>query len=334
MKKVFAITLALMFAISGIAFASVQLYQDGAEQGHINQFNCSTGMVCTKVGDRVNAVATVGTAADIRSGTVYGITTLVFNGAASALNTWKGVANGIEFEGATANTEEVTLDVADPTADVTYRLPVVAAGTYGLMSSTLATNAVDIANSVTGGTATLIFEGATADAHEATVTPTDPTADVVWTLPTGPASTVSFMASSLATNFAEAANSVTGGTNTLIIEGSADAYETILTATDATSADKTITLPNLTGTALVANATYAPTAALRFAAGTILSGQTAIAVAMTGNTAGNLCMASAQESPSNACYIKNVVAGTDNVTVTVNTDPGASNLDLAVMCWN
>ena len=70
MKKVFAITLALMLALSGNAFASIQLYQDGAEQGHVNQFNCSTGTTCTKVGDRVNVVTAVGTAADIRSGTI------------------------------------------------------------------------------------------------------------------------------------------------------------------------------------------------------------------------------------------------------------------------
>ena len=88
-----------------------------------------------------------------------------------------GAANAIVFEGATADAHETTLDVADPTADVTYRLPVAAAGTYSLMASTLATNAPDIANSVTGASNGLVFEGATADAHETTLSPVDPTAD-------------------------------------------------------------------------------------------------------------------------------------------------------------
>ncbi len=171
-----------------------------------------------------------------------------------------GAANAIVFEGATADAHEVTLDVADPTADVTYRLPVAAAATYSLMSSTLATNAPDIANSVTGGTNQLIFEG-TADAHEAIITATDPTVgDQTWTLPNLAAnSTVAFMASSLATNAPEAANSVTGGTNQLIFEGAtANDHETLLTPADPT-ADRTVTLADASGTVMLSSlATNAP----------------------------------------------------------------------------
>jgi len=87
----------------------------------------------------------------------------------------------------------------------------------------------------------------TADDHEATVVFTDPTADITWTFPTGAADTLAVMSSTLATNIPEAANSVTGGTNQLIFEGTADDHETILTATDAT-ADATLTLPDDTGT--------------------------------------------------------------------------------------
>lgn len=94
-----------------------------------------------------------------------------------------GSDNALVFEGATADAHETTLDVADPTADVTYRLPVAAAGTYSIMSSSLATNAPDVANSVTGASNALVFEGATANAHETTLTVTDPTADRTITLP-------------------------------------------------------------------------------------------------------------------------------------------------------
>lgn len=96
--------------------------------------------------------------------------------ALTVLGTLSG-ASPLVLEGATADAHETTLDVADPTADVTYRLPVAAAGTYSLMASTLATNAPDIANSVTGASNGLVFEGATADAHETTLSPVDPTAD-------------------------------------------------------------------------------------------------------------------------------------------------------------
>ena len=104
---------------------------------------------------------------------------------------------------------------------------------------------------------TWIIEG-TANEHEASIVFTDPTADVVFTFPAMAAQTVSMMTSTLATNGPEVANSVTGGTNQLIFEGTADAHETILTATDAT-ADRTITLPNVTGTVKLASAAVALT---------------------------------------------------------------------------
>ncbi|MFZ2950898.1 MAG: hypothetical protein WA003_15595 [Desulfuromonadaceae bacterium] len=96
--------------------------------------------------------------------------------------------------------------------------------------------------------ATIVFEGATADAHETTLGVTDPTADVTYQLPTGAASTVYVMSSSLATNFPDILNSVTGASNGLVFEGTADAFEVTVAAADAT-ADSTFTVPNITGTA-------------------------------------------------------------------------------------
>ena len=51
------------------------------------------------------------------------------------------------------------------------------------MVSSLTTNATDAANAVTGASNGLVFEGATANTYETTITPTDPTADVTLTLP-------------------------------------------------------------------------------------------------------------------------------------------------------
>lgn len=84
------------------------------------------------------------------------------------------------YEGATANDFETTLAVTDPTAD---RSVVLADGGGTVMLSSLATNATDAANAVTGASNGLVFEGATANNFETTVAPTDPTADVTLTLP-------------------------------------------------------------------------------------------------------------------------------------------------------
>ena len=171
-----------------------------------------------------------------------GLAVLSSGVAPEAAKSFIGIDNGLKFEGATANDYEVSLDVADPTADVTYRLPVAAAGTYGLMSSTLATNAADIKNSVYGGTNQLIFEGATADAYETIITPTDATADRTITLPD--ASGVPILSSAVP----DAANAVSGTNSGFIFEGStADGYELTLSSADP-AADVSVTIPAKTGT--------------------------------------------------------------------------------------
>jgi hypothetical protein len=154
---------------------------------------------------------------------------------APAAGTW-------EFEGTTADEFETTLTVTDPTADRTVTIP---NETGAVMMSSLATNATDAANSVTGASNGLLFEGATANEFETTVTVTDPTADRTFTLPN---ETAAVMVSSLTTNATDAANSVTGASNGLRFEGAtANEYETTIAPTDPT-ADVTLTLPNETGT--------------------------------------------------------------------------------------
>ena len=171
-----------------------------------------------------------------------GLAVLSSGVAPEAAKSFIGIDNGLKFEGATADDYEVSLDVADPTADVIYRLPVAAAGTYGLMSSTLATNAADIANSVYGGTNQLIFEGATADDYETIITPTDATADRTITLPD--ASGVPILSSAVP----DAANAVSGTNSGFIFEGStADGYELTLSSADP-AADVSVTIPAKTGT--------------------------------------------------------------------------------------
>lgn len=92
-----------------------------------------------------------------------------------------GTLTSVEFEGATANDYELTLTTADPTTpDKTVTLAD-ASGT--VMLSSLATNAPDAANSVTGASNGLVFEGSSADTSETTLSATNPTGDRAIVLP-------------------------------------------------------------------------------------------------------------------------------------------------------
>lgn len=97
------------------------------------------------------------------------------------------------------------------------------------------------------------FEGSSADEFETTLCVINPTADRSYTLTDGSGT---IMVSSLATNAQDYTNSVWGGTNQLIFEGAtADGFETILTATDPTVGDKTVTFQDVTGTVYVSSGT-------------------------------------------------------------------------------
>lgn len=90
----------------------------------------------------------------------------------------------LTFEGATGDANEITLSVADPGADVTVTIPDGADASYALIPNTLTTNDVGVANSIWGISNHLAFEGATADAFEAFITPVDPTVgDSIISLP-------------------------------------------------------------------------------------------------------------------------------------------------------
>jgi hypothetical protein len=87
------------------------------------------------------------------------------------------LSESLVFEGATADAFETTLSVVDPTADRTVSFPNVSGTTL------LSVAAQDAATSVKGVANGLEFEGATANAHETTITVTDATADRTITIP-------------------------------------------------------------------------------------------------------------------------------------------------------
>lgn len=172
-------------------------------------------------------------------------TVLLSTAAQSAANSIKGVANGFEFEGATANSFETTLSVTDPTADRAIALP-----DQGGAIILSVGGVVDTASAISGGTGTFVFEGTTADGFETTVGVVDPTADQTWSVPNFAVS-AAFLGSTLTTNAIDAANSFWGISNALVFEGAtADGFETTLTVADP-GADKTVTIPAATGTVAV-----------------------------------------------------------------------------------
>lgn len=119
-----------------------------------------------------------------------------------------------------------------------------------IVPSTLATNAVDAANSFWCGTNDCYFEGPSANSFETRLFATDPTADAIWIFTDRAASAttqVAFLSSDYLSNYPEIISSVWGTTNGLKWEGTADANELTLIATNP-SADRVITLPDATGT--------------------------------------------------------------------------------------
>lgn len=172
---------------------------------------------------------------------------LTFPGATGTLAV-NGTTASFVWEGATADAYETTLSVTDPTADRGFVLPDAGGGT--LMYSSLATNGIDVVNSIWGVSNGLVLEGATADAYETTISPVDPTADQTVIVPNF-AVAYSLLGSTLTTNTVDAANSIWGVSNNLRLEGAtADAYEGSLTLTDPT-ADRTFTLPDASGAVML-----------------------------------------------------------------------------------
>ena len=126
----------------------------------------------------------------IGDGTNHWINLDYFVDANSTVNPAFG--SSITFEGATDNAFETTLSITDPTADRTITFPdatgtvVLADGSGNVTVSgdlTVSGTTTTINSTTINATTGIIFEGATADAFETTLTVTDPTADRTITFP-------------------------------------------------------------------------------------------------------------------------------------------------------
>ena len=181
------------------------------------------------------------------------------------------------------------------------------AGLTSLASGTLIAGVEDAANAIEIGSGNITFEGSTADANEIILTAADASGgDKTLTLPneTGTVLTTassiansnlansaitigstsvslgatqgtfagltSLASTTLVSGTVDGANSITLASGNITFEGStADGNEIILTAADASGSDKTITLPNATGTvALLSTLSIASGSGLTYNSGT------------------------------------------------------------------
>ena len=89
--------------------------------------------------------------------------------------------------------------------------------------------------------------------------------------------------------------------------------------------DSAVQINSTNGTAITA---------IRFAFDAVANGQTSKTTTLTGATASSRCVATLAEVATNSISIRAAVPGTDQVVVTVSGDPGASNADYTVVCYN
>ena len=192
------------------------------------------------------AVALGATASTIAGLTSLASTTLIA-GTEDAANAIEIGSGNITFEGSTADANEIILTAAYATgSDKTLTLP--------NETGTILTTASSIANSNLANSAVTI--GGTSVSLGATASTI--------------AGLTSLASTTLISGAADGANSITLASGNITFEGStADANEIILTAADASGSDKTITLPNATGTvALLSTLSVASGSGLAYNSGT------------------------------------------------------------------
>ena len=173
----------------------------------------------------------------------------------------------IVVEGSTANDFETTITVTDPTADRTITIP-------DVTGTVITTGNLSDITSIGTVNSSIVFEGATADDHELTLAAGDPTADRTVSFPDASGTVVVDTAIQTLSNKTLTSPSVSGLLLTdgaITIEGSSpNDFETTISVIDPT-ADRTITIPDITGTVITSGDTGTVTSTM-IADGTIVDG--------------------------------------------------------------
>lgn len=217
---------------------------------------------------------------------IYGITVAIAGWTISDGSTTQDIGNGEtltvngtsnEIEVAVSATDTLTIGLPSAvtiTTSATINTLSLATGSITDSSGAISfgnenlttTGSLTSANLVLSQNGTLVFEGATDDAYETTLTVTNPTADRTITLPNATTTLVGINTVDTLTNKTLTQPTITqpsisaptitsdmilSTAVTLIFEGNvADAYELTLKAADGLTADRTVTLPNETGTVI------------------------------------------------------------------------------------
>jgi len=152
--------------------------------------------------------------------------------------------DGVVFEGATDDAFETTLTVTDPTADRTITLP-------NVNGTVITTGNLSDITDIGVFTGSITIEGTTADGFETTLQVADPTADRTVTFQDATGTVVLRDTTDTLTNKTLTSPTVSGlylSDSSIVFEGATDnAFETTLQVADPT-ADRTITLPDSSGT--------------------------------------------------------------------------------------
>ncbi len=207
-----------------------------------------------------------------------------------------GTAGSLSFEGSTANAFETTLAVTDPTADRTITLPnisgtVITTGDTGTVTSTMLLDGTILNADINASAA---IEGSKIVAATTSVVgavqlsdSTSTTSSVLAATPTAVKAAYDLAAAALPKSGGTVTGNLEIGTaGSLTFEGAtADAFETTVAIVDPT-ADRTITLPDATGTVALLSAVQSFTAAQRgtvSALGAVAAGTTTLDLATANN---------------------------------------------------
>ena len=233
-----------------------------ASTNTLEQFRTTFNSLATDLGD-ISSVT--GASGVIASATDVVEAVVQLNTKVNTIVSGSSVFSGnLIFEGSTDDSFETTLAITDPTADRTITLPNLS-GTISLTSASETLTNKTITSPVVSGLtlsdSSIVFEGSTADSFETTFAITDPTADRTITFPNLTGTVSLLTATETLTNktlTSPTLNSPAINSPTIIFEGStADSFETTIAVTDPT-ADRTITLPNVTGTILTTGNSDSP----------------------------------------------------------------------------
>ena len=147
-----------------------------------------------------------------------------------------------EFNSALQSASFATLDNADTLTNKTFTSPTINGGTF----SGSFTGTMDITGTVLSGASPLVFEGATADAHETTWAFVDPTADRVITVPNATDTLIGKATTDTLTNktIDLDANTLTGSMSEFNSALQGDSFMTL--ADTQTLTNKTFTSPTIT----------------------------------------------------------------------------------------